>query len=241
MKFAGVSSARHLVLRVTIGSFAVAALMGITALLIPGRFGSVQGRILMTTLVVGATSVLMLCYLSIGDTRYRWLGVVGGVAAVTSATCALDMFWGHWQHEPGQVLVRTFGVSGILALTLAQSSLLLALVRRRGGAIARLLRLTIVAGIVLAGLLITAVLGWSPGDGATRLIGVVAILDVLGTVLTIALGVFGGDRRHAVRPLRVELPEPLSARLRARAEATGEEPENLVVEAVTRYVESAEV
>jgi hypothetical protein len=241
MRSAAISSARHLVLRVTIGSFAIAALVGITALLIPGRFGSVQGRILMTTLVIGATSVLMLCYLSIGDTRHRWLGVVGGVAALTSAACALDMFWGHWQHEPGQVLVRTFGVAGVMALTLAQFALLLALVRRRGGVIARLLDLTIAAGTVLAGLMITAVLGWNPGDGAARLIGVIAILDVLGTVVTIALGVFGGDRHQAIRPLRVELPEPLSMRLRARAEATGQDPAELVVEAATRYVESVEV
>ena len=132
MRFAGVSSVRRIVVRLTIGSFAIAALMGITALLVPGRFGSVQGRILMTTLVFGVTSVLMLCYLAIGETRNRWLGVVGGVAAVTSAMCALDMFWAHWQHDPGPGLLRTFGVSGIVALNLAQFSLLLAVIRRGG-------------------------------------------------------------------------------------------------------------
>ena len=241
MRFAGVSSVRRIVVRLTIGSFAIAALMGITALLVPGRFGSVQGRILMTTLVFGVTSVLMLCYLAIGETRNRWLGVVGGVAAVTSAMCALDMFWAHWQHDPGPGLLRTFGVSGIVALSLAQFSLLLAVIRR-GGTVEYLLRSTMAVGTVLAGLLIAAVLGWNAGDAAARLTGVIAILDVLGTVVTIALGVFGRDRRHhATRPLKVELPEPLATRLRARADASGQDPAELVVEAVTRYVESADI
>lgn len=231
---------RRVVVRLTIGSFAVAALLGIAALLVPGRFGDVQGRILMTTMVVGVTSVLMLCYLAMGGTRNRWLGVVGGVAAVISAVCVLDMVWGHWQHDPGQGLLRTFGVSGIGALTLAQFSLLLAVVRRRGP-VAQLLRATLAAGSVLAGLLITAVLGWSPGEGATRLIGVIAILDVLGSVVTIALGVFGGERHQEARRLTVVVPESLAMRLRARAEASGRDPAELVVEAVAHYVESADV
>jgi hypothetical protein len=63
---------------------------------------------------------------------------------------------------------------------------------------------------------------------------------VLGTVVTIALGVFGGDRDHAARPLKVELPEPLATRVRARAKATGQNPTELVVKTVTRYVESAD-
>jgi hypothetical protein len=240
MRSAAVSSVRRITVRVTIGAFAVAALMGIAALLVPGRFGSTQGRILMTTLVVGAGSVLALCYLAIGDTRYRWVGVAGGVAAAVSGVCVLDIIWGHWQEDPGAGLLRTFGVSGIVALTLAQFSLLLAVVRRRG-AVVRLLGGTVVAGVVLAALLIAVVLGWDPGDGAGRLIGVVAILDVLGTVVTIALGVFGGDRRTAVRPLTVVVPEPLALRLRARAEAAGKAPEELALEAVARYVESADV
>ena len=240
MRSEGIASVRRLAVRVTIGSFALAALAGITVLLLPGHFGGVQGRVLMTTLVAGATSVLVLCCLSVGDTRYRWFGVVGGVAAVMSAACVLDMVWAHWQHDPGRALVRTFGVTGIAALTLAQFSLLLAVAGRTSGPVARLLRLTLAAGTVLAGLMIAAVLGWDPGEGAARLIGVIAILDVLGTVVVIALGVFGRDRTQAARRLTVELPESLSTRLRACAEATGRDPAELAVEAVTCYVESAE-
>jgi hypothetical protein len=232
------SSVRHGVLAVTIGSFAIAALMGITALLVPGRFGSTQGRVLLTTVVVGVTSVLALCYLAIGETRHRWIGLVGAVAAIISAVSLLDIIWAHWQHDPGRALLRTFGVSGILALTLAQFSLLLAVVRARG-TVARLLWSTLAAGTVLAGLLVAVVLGWNPGDGAARLIGVVAILDVLGTVVSIALGVFGGNRNPSARGMTVVVPGPLAAQLRARAEASGRDPVDLVLEAVEHCVGSA--
>lgn len=241
MRYAGTLSVRRAVIAVTVGSFATAALLGIAALLIPGRFGGTQGRVLLTTLVVGVTSVLTLCYLAIGETRHRWLGVVGGVAAITSATCLLDIIWAHWQREPGDALLRTFGVATIVALSLAQFSLLLVVVRS-AGAVARLLWSTLAAGVVLAGLLIAAVLGWNPGEGAARLIGVVAILDVLGTVVSIALGAFGGDRRRRRRPrareLTVVVPGPLAARLRACAETTGHDATDLVLDAITHYIDS---
>ena len=92
MRWSRVSSMRGVVVRLTIGSFAISALMGIATLLVPGRLGSAQARVLLTTLVVGVTSVLILCYLAVGNTRHRWLGVAGGIAAVVSAACALDMF-----------------------------------------------------------------------------------------------------------------------------------------------------
>jgi hypothetical protein len=232
------ASVRRWVLRLTIASFATAALLGIAALLVPGPFGSVQGRILLTTLVVGATSILTLCYLgylAVGGTPGRWLGAAGGAAALVSAVCVLDIFWLHWQHDPGTALLRTFGVSAIVALTLAQFSLLLTVVRRRGP-ITLLLRATLVVGTVLAVLLAAAVLGWDAGDGAARLIGVVAILDVLGTVVTIALGLLAGQEPGVAAPLTVVVPDALAGPLRTLAAETGRDPADLVLDAVAHYV-----
>lgn len=223
-----VSSVRRVVVRTTVGSLATAALLGIAALISPGRFGGLQQRVLLTTLITGITSVLTLCYLATADLRSRWLGVIGGVSAVVAAVCALDMFWGHWQEDPGLALLRTFGVAGILALTLAQFSLLLAVVRRPG-AIVRLQQATLVAGTLLAGLLAATVLGWRPNDTQIRLVGVDAILDVLGTLVTIALGMFGAGRRLPETRLVVELPAPLAERARARAAASGQDPVDLVL------------
>lgn len=230
-----VSSVRRVVVRLTISSFALAALIGIAALLVPGRLGSVQGRILLTTLVVGVTSVLTLCYLAVSGTRYQPVAVLGGVAALVAAVTVLDLVWAHWQHDPGVALVRTFGVSGILALTLAQFTLLLALALR-GGEVTRVTGATLVLGSALAVMMCATVLGWQPGDVAVRVVGVVAILDVLGTVVTTALGLFGSGRRRGAGTLTVVVPEPLTTQLRARAAETGADPAALVLDAVAGLV-----
>ena len=234
-----ISPVRRIVVRLTIGSFSLAALMGVAALLRPGRFGDTENRILLTTLIVGVTSVLMLCYLAPAGERSALVCVAGGVAALVAAGCALVMIWAHWQHDPGTLLLRTSLVSGVLALTLAQFALLLSVVRRRPSVV-RLLGATLVAGSVLAGLVIALILGWNPGDTAGRLIGVVAILDVLGTVVTMALGIFGAEPRPADdASLPVTLPPAVAEAVRARATESGRAPEDVVLDAVRAYVGSA--
>ncbi len=229
------SVARQWVVRLVIGSFSLAALMGVAALLRPGRFGSTEGRVLLTTLIVGVTSVLMLCYLAVSGERERVAGLAGGVAALLSATCALAMLWRYWQHDPPLALVRTFGVSGVVAVTLAQVSLLLAVVRRRP-AVVRLLAATLVAAAALAGVVIAAILGWNPGDSAARLIGVIAIVDVLGTVVTMAIGVFGGEPRTSEQTLAFTLPAPEAEAVRSRAAESGRTVDEVVLDAVRAYV-----
>jgi hypothetical protein len=62
-------------------------------------------------------------------------------------------------------------------------------------------------------------------------IGIVAILDVLGTLVTIALGVFGRDEKG----LTVTLTPRVAARLRARSLETGVPVTDLVDEAIAHY------
>jgi hypothetical protein len=45
-----VSSVSGVVVRFTVGSFGIPAMLGIAVLLAPGRFGDAQGRTLLTTL-----------------------------------------------------------------------------------------------------------------------------------------------------------------------------------------------
>ena len=73
---------RRIVVWLTIGSFSIAALMGILALLCGGAFGEREGQVLLTTLVVGVTSVAMLCYLATAGTRVQAVGVVGGIVVL---------------------------------------------------------------------------------------------------------------------------------------------------------------
>jgi hypothetical protein len=226
---------RRVVLRVTIGAFAVAALMGIAALLRPGHFGTTEGRVLLTTVVVGVASVLMLCYLASTGERTRVVGLAGGAAAVVAATTALVLVWVWLDGDAPTPLVRTFGVSTVVAVTLAQFSLLLAVLPRRPSLV-RLLAATVVVGTVLAGLVSATILGWNPTDTGGRLIGVVLILDVLGTVVTLALGVFGGEPRQRPGRLTVDLPPAVIEQLGERSATTGRPVEDLVGEALADYL-----
>jgi hypothetical protein len=225
--------ARRTVVVLTIGSFSIAALMGVAALLRPGRFGSTEGKVLLTTLVVGCASVLVLCYLAVAESSYRLVGRAGGVAVVVAVVSVLVLLWGYSDRDPGAELVRTFGVSTVLAVTLAQFSLLLALVRR-GRALARLLWVTIALGTLLAALVCMLILGVDAGDATGRFIGVVAILDVLGTVVSIAVGVFGNEDAS----LKVTVSPALATRLRHEAEQTGRPVGDLVDEGLSRYLDA---
>ncbi len=73
---------RKVVVRLTIGSFSVAALLGIAALLAGGRFGETEARILLTTLLVGVVSIAVLCFLATAGKRFQLVGVAGGVTVL---------------------------------------------------------------------------------------------------------------------------------------------------------------
>ena len=75
----GTAPIRKVIVRVTIGSFSLAALLGIIALLRGGEFGQTQFRVLLTTLLVGVVSIAVLCYLATAGRPSQPVGVAGGV------------------------------------------------------------------------------------------------------------------------------------------------------------------
>lgn len=240
-------SVRRLVVTTTIGSFSVAALLGVLALLGGGDFGGGQARVLLTTLAVGVSSLAVLCYLSTGQTPYQRVGVVGGIVVLVPLLTSLALIWGDDAFDGGVGLWRTFGIGLVLAATLAQASLLLVLTGARES-----LRALLVATLVLAGLLavlVSAAILGAEDDGLWRPIGIVAILDVLGTVVAIALGAFGrvtgrvagrdgdvSDRTPTSRT--VVLDDRIAEALDERARRTGRAREDLVAEALARYLGS---
>jgi predicted neutral ceramidase superfamily lipid hydrolase len=231
------SDLRRLVLTVTITSFAVAALMGIAALLEPGSFGGTEIRVLLTTVAAGCGSLLALCCMAVLGGRFQSAGVVGLMAVALTTLFSLLLIWASTASDSEHAL-RAWGLCVTASLSLAQVCLLLGLAGRRTS-LAWLMWATVSVITLLAGLVSALLLGWDGNEGAFRLIGVVAILDVLGTLVAVAFGVFGRDDSRTVRDAgRVSVRPETAARLRALGEQTGRPAADLVDEAVSRYLGS---
>jgi hypothetical protein len=207
--------------------------MGIAALLGAGDFGETSIRILLTTVIVGCASVLTLCCLVVVGSRFEAVGLVGGLVVLCGVALGLLMVWSDSEDLIDSTL-EPWGVVSVVAVTLAQICLLLGVAGDRRS-LTWLLAPTIGLGAVLAGQISALVLEYDPDDGFMRLLGIVAILDVLGTLITIAVGVFGGD----AQTVKVTMPAPLAAQLRTRSAETGRPVHDLVDEAVTRYLGSS--
>jgi hypothetical protein len=239
---------RRLVVATTIGSFSIAALMGILALLGSGDFGEGEIRVLLTTLIVGTASICVLCYLATGGTPYQIVGILGGAVVVLPLVTSLMMVWGDFEFGPDDGLIKAFGVGCVLAGTLAQLCLLLGLAWDEPG-VRWLLWPTIALAAILAAIVTGMIVSENGPDGLMRLVGVVAILDVLGTVITVAMAKFGGnkDRRVAASApagpspagLAIGLPDRLAAAIEQRSRETGRSPAHLVAEAVERYLQQS--
>ena len=217
---------RSVVAKLVVGSFSIAALLGILALLGGGEISSVQGNVLLTTLVVGVESLAVLCYLAVGETRRAWLGVVGGVVSLVPFGVALWLVWGSW--DDGELIFKSFGVGLTLAASVAQACLLLGLSDPPRGRVRSLLPLTLALVAVLALMIVGPILAeQDPGDVYWRVLGIVAILDVLGTVLVIVLQRFVGSAGPAPHPVA---PTAAQARLTEVARSRGTTPDALLHE-----------
>jgi hypothetical protein len=226
---------RRLGATLTIGSFSVAALMGIVALLGGGDFGENEGRVLLTTLIVGCASICALCCLATAGTRWAPVGALGGLVLVLPVVTALLLVWSDWSGD-SDGLLKVFGVGVVLASTLAQLCLLLALAG--DGRVGAVLWPTLTTAVTVAALLSGMIVGEVDVDGVWRLLGILAILDVLGTLVTIALAKFGGrgtPQLHDSR-LRVTLTQEQTVVLARLSAGSGRSPEQLVGDAVDSYL-----
>lgn len=233
---------RRWIVRITIGSFSVAALMGIAALLGGGDFGETEGQVLMTTLLVGVVSIAVLCYLATAGRGSQPVGIAGGVTVLVPLVTGLVLIWGNVDSGGDETVLRTFGVGAIVAATLAQASLLLTLGDKAKLRARRLLLGTIVLAGLLAVMTSVLVLGYNPsGDGYYRALGVIAILDVLGTVVGAALMKFGSGAsgERVGDSAGVVLPPDLAEALSEHAARTGRSRDELAVAALREYLDQA--
>lgn len=233
---------RRWIVRVTIGSFSLAALLGIVALLGGGDFGETEGQILLTTLLVGVVSIAVLCYLTTAGRPTQPVGVVGGVVVLVPLVFGLLLIWGNPGDGVDTFWVKTFGIGSIVAATIAQVCLLLLPGSRANPLARRLLLATIGLAALLALMTSLMVLDVHPGDDTyVRGVGIVAILDVLGTVVGAALTRFGPDAGGplpgaADQGTTLVLPPDLAAALTAAAVRAGRSRDDLAADVLRAHL-----
>lgn len=222
---------RSVVVKLVIGSFSLAALMGIIALLAGGSFGETEGRILLTTVIVGATSIAVLCYLAAADRPFRVVGLIGGLSALAPSALSLWLTWGG-DDGASDNLWRILGIGITVSASIAQACLLLALAYDSPSLVRRLLFSTLGLIAVVAVLIIIPIIDGSDlNDTYWRLFGVVAILDVLGTITVSALQKFlPGDKAQTDR--EPVLSTALDSRIADAAQARGVSKTQLISEAL---------
>jgi hypothetical protein len=253
---ARVGAARKGAIYGIIVSFSLAAIVGIIALL-SGDFGEIQGKVILTTLLMGATSITALCHLAIADRAMRLVGFVGLAASALALVTGLVMIWRSWNDSSFDDWLKVFVVASILAVSFAHANLLLLLAGRRRRIIRIGLMVTLVMIAAVAIMIILPVVseGEIPGSANEgwywRLFGVVGILDVLGTVVVPVLAIFVKDApaiavadamgqdaplapSASASHLALALPVDLATALEQRAAADGVETAEAALAALRR-------
>lgn len=162
-----------------IGSIVLCAIIGIYCILF-GSFGTLEAKVLGSTAVIGAASILALAS-AIPWERQRWqpIGPVGIAVVCLTMLQSLCIIW-IGDYSDYEFLVKLLGISCTLAVALPHVGLLsLARLRREYGWV----RMATIACIVmLAGMICFLIITESGDDVIAQIIGTLAILDVCGTI-----------------------------------------------------------
>ncbi len=194
--------------------------VGIYVLLF-GRFGTLEGRVLATTASVGAASILAMAA-AVAWERRRWHPLAPLAMAAVSAALLLTLgfiwelpeLWRNSQlytppqPNPDYYYERLTASAVIAGLALPHVALLsLARLRRQFQWVrtATIVALTALASLIL--LLMWELLPGSGEDALIRIMGTLAILDACGSVAVPVLHrVSAIGRREAVRTIELRLP-----------------------------------
>jgi hypothetical protein len=222
-------------------SLSLTALVGIVTLL-TGSLGDVQAKVLLTTLLVAAFSITSLCHLAVVGRALRMVGFAGIAVSVLALVSGAVLIWASWDNWNGwEGLLKAFAVLAVLAGSLAQANLLLLL----GDRTAAFIRYGLIATVALIALLAVLIIiptvtdGRVPGDFDLywRILGVVAILDVLGTIVLPVVSRFSPEGR-VVASVTVRLQGDAAEKLARLATASGTTAAAVVEAAVLELPES---
>lgn len=203
-----------------VGCFAFAGLLGILVLLAGGEFGETELRILNTTVVVGVECVAALTYLAAATVGRTAVAGAGAAASLAATAIVLFFVWGG--SDSGDVLWRVVLTAIVVALSLAQTSLLLVATGGRVSGEGRLLG-TLALVAIVALMVVLPMWDVATSDTYWRLFGVVTILDVLGTIVVAVT-----RRRPDERMQAATLSTGSRLRLEDVARSRGVTPDQLV-------------
>jgi hypothetical protein len=234
---------RRIAVVAIIVSLSLTALVGIVTLL-TATFGELQGKVVLTTLLVAAFSITALCHLAVVGRALRIVGWVGIGASGVALILGVVLIWGSWENwnETWDDVLKAFATASVVAVSLAHANLLLLLAERRSPVLRTALFITVGLIGLLALLIILPIVteGEIPGQNGElyfRVLGVVAILDALGTIV---LPVINRVTRGSAHGLGVRLGPDAAGKVVRLASARGLTPDEFVELVVTALPESDE-
>lgn len=173
---------KKLFLKTLIVSLSASGLLGIFIFLF-GKFGETEGRLLLTTLSIGGCSLTGLCCSTIYPSeKYKIFSVIGIGTAGLCFIFTLFNIWGDFKNleNTWQLLLSLI----VLTTTFAHISLLLN-IKIVNQLVKNSLTATIVFIAIVTFMLLTLIVSkFDNGEFFFRLLGVFAILDVVGTIVT---------------------------------------------------------
>ena len=196
-------SGRHLLLGAVVASLCATAALAIGILLF-GEFGATQGRILMSTLLVGAFGLLGVpAAVLVDQGRHRRLALASGALAAAGLLMMLVLIWSG--DDPPQPLVKS--ALSVSALALAAGQIAALAGRRRPtdpSSVRRLYALSTVVVVALAAMVVLAL--WLEIESLAyyRVLGALAVLDVLLVALQPILAKIHA-RETTLHTLRLEV------------------------------------
>lgn len=181
-------------------SLSISALIGIIIFLF-GDFGETEARLLMTTLTVGGYSLTGLCCSVLYEKgKFPALAVSGMAISVIGFLYSVLAIWEVIQLD-NKFTGETLATLVILAFSTAHAALLLLIESGKpvvnGALAATMLFIAIVAGMLI-GLVVNGF--GDVGEFYYRLLGVFAILDVLGTIVTPILHKVNSRDQESIPP-----------------------------------------
>lgn len=229
------TGARRVSIILTIVFLSIAAIIGIIALF-TGTWSDLHTKILGTTLLAAALSVVLLVQLSIYDRVPKALFSITIILAVIAFIFSIVMMWYEWDwssynwpNQPAwyvlyEWLWRGIWLSWLFTAYFTHLSLLLIVKRNKKSVIQVVFWLTLLISTTIAGLVTALIL--TDGDfwfeNLDRILGALLILWVLGTIVMPILGRVLRSADQATDALgSLALSQPLIDHLLAQASVRG--------------------